>query len=214
MLLNRFYSKIAKVQLNKGVTLWPNECAVQSSNGPPFKNSMKNTSVLSAFNTKGQKCLMADLMSVVYTCCHFFPLRKRQITSLRGAWKKHRPVPGHWLWNSHRRTMKTWGHRTISSTHNLVGSLQFPLKNIISIMQGSARVFWRAGSALIFHTCPNHCLISSVSKGESKVWHRQRTRQVLHYIRSTLFLPVFSKCSRMTQFLQWIPTCLQEERHG
>lgn len=110
--------------------------------------------------------------------------------------------------------MKTWGHRTISSTRNLVGSLEFLLKNIISIMQGSVRVFWRAGSALIFHSCPNHCLISSVSKGESRAWHRQRTRQVLHYIRSVLFLPVFSKCSRMTQFLQWIPTCLRRKDKG
>lgn len=35
---------------------------------------MKNTSVLSAFNIKGHKGLMADVMLVVYTCCHFFPL--------------------------------------------------------------------------------------------------------------------------------------------
>lgn len=71
-----FLQQNSSSKLNKGVTLWPNECAVQSSNGPPFKNSMKNTSVLSAFNTKGHKCLMADLTSVVYTCCHFFPLRR------------------------------------------------------------------------------------------------------------------------------------------
>jgi len=73
---------------------------------------------------------------------------------------------------------------------------------------GKCQVFLEGGSAVIFHTCPNHCLISSVSKGESKDWHIERTCQVLHYIRSILFLPVFSKSSRMKEFLQSIPTCL------
>lgn len=90
-----------------------------------------------------------------------FPLRKKQITSSKGAWKKHLPVPGHWLQNSHRRTMRTWGHCTVSSTHNPGGSWQFPLKHIICIMQGSARGFLK-GTRTFFYKCPSHSLIGSV----------------------------------------------------
>lgn len=100
----------------------------------------------------------------VSACCHFSLLRKKQITSSKGAWKKHLPVPGHWLWNFHRRTMKTWGHCTVSSTHNLGGSWKLPLKHIICIMQGSARGFLR-GTKTFFYTCPNHSLTGSVEWG-------------------------------------------------
>lgn len=109
--------------------------------------------------------------------------------------------------------MKTWGHHTVSSTHNLVRSLQFSLKNIMSIMQGSARGFWRGGSAVVFHTCANHCLISSVSKGESKTWHRQRTCQVLHYVRAIFFLCSASKPSRMS-FYSWFPLVYRRKNKG
>lgn len=104
---------------------------------PSFQKQHKKDLGAVGINRKGQKCLLADLVLVVYTRCHFFPLRKRQMTQCETAWKKHGPVPGHWRRHSHSRTMQTWGHRAISSTHNLAGSLQFPLKNMLCTVLGS-----------------------------------------------------------------------------
>lgn len=68
-------------------------------------------------------------------------------------------------------------------------------------MQGSVKDFWGGISAVIFHTCPNHKL------EDSKAWYTQRTHQVLHYIRSILFLSLLSKPSRMKEVSKWISTC-------
>lgn len=73
MLQTHFKSKTAEVQPHKGITSWPNEPAGESSNGCPLKYSMRSTSVLLALSTKGHKCLVADVVLVVYTCCHFSP---------------------------------------------------------------------------------------------------------------------------------------------
>lgn len=124
-----------------------------------------------------------------------FPFKK-QITSSKGAWKKHLPVPGHWLRNSHRRAMKTWAHCTVSSTHNLRGILAISLKThcIICIMQRSARGFLR-GTKTSFCTCPNHSLIGSVEWrwGQGLAWAGNTPGTSLHQIH------LISFCVQQTQ---------------
>lgn len=129
-------------------------------------------------------------------CCHFLSLHSRQFSS-SGVWKKR------WLPQAAgipTEQRPAWGHGTISSTYSLVGSLQFPLENIMSIMQGSARVFLEGGTAVIFNSCPVHWLNSTGSKGEGKAWHTQRRQWALNYVKSVSFPPVPSKPSKWKYF--------------
>lgn len=63
---------------------------------PSFQKQHKKDLGAVGINRKGQKCLLADLVLVVYTRCHFFPLRKRQMTqcenSMEKAWARPRTL--------------------------------------------------------------------------------------------------------------------------
>lgn len=146
----------------------------------------------------------------VCACCHFSFLHKKQVTSSKGAWKKHLPVPGHWLQNSHRRTMKTWAvsknkkqnkkrnnttwkqnqkNPELFQVHTILGgSWQSPLKHIICIMQGSARGFLR-GTKTSFCTCLNHSLTGSVEWGweQGLAWAGNMPGTSLHQINLISF---------------------------
>lgn len=207
MLQNYIYREIAEVQINKGATFHLHD--VQCSNGPPLKSSMEDVSVQLAFYTKGHKPLMADLMSVLVATFPFC-VRNKSLSS-KGAWKKHLPVPGHWLWNSHRRTKKLTALFQVCTISG--GILAISFKTHYMHNAGKCQGIFGGGK--------NIFLYLSKPLFDWQCWMRMRARLGMGREQARYFPTsdpsYFFLCSANLaewELLQSIPTCLQEAKQG
>lgn len=200
MLQTHFKSKIAEVQPNKGITSWPNEPAVESSNGSPWNTAWEVPQCYQPLAQKDTSALW-PMWCRWFTLVATFPLGVRDKSLCAKEHRKALARPRTVTMKLPQKNNEVLRSLHYSSTCNLVGALQLPLNNTMSKMQRSARDFLGGFSAAIFHMCPNHKL------EDSKALHTRRTHQVLHCIRPILLLSLLSKPSRMKEVLKWISTC-------